>query len=70
MSKEVPECGNTFKDQYLPPGTKVGYCAWGIFRRSDIWGEDSSEFRPERWLDCSKDQLRVMEGTLELVFGY
>ena len=70
MSKEVPECGNTFKDQYLPPGTKVGYCAWGICRRSDIGGEDVSEFHPERWLDCSKDQLRVMEGTLGLVFGY
>lgn len=70
MSKEVPSGGDTFKGQYLPGGTKIGYCAWGIFRRTDIWGEDANEFRPERWLDSPKDQLRLMEGTLELVFGY
>ncbi|RBQ67894.1 hypothetical protein FVER14953_13512 [Fusarium verticillioides] len=70
MSKEVPQGGDTFKGQYLPEGTKIGYCAWGIFRRTDIWGEDSDEFRPERWLHSSVDSLRLMEGTLELVFGY
>ncbi|RBR23678.1 uncharacterized protein FIESC28_03474 [Fusarium coffeatum] len=70
MSKEVPAGGDTFKGHYLPGGTKIGYCAWGIFRRTDVWGEDANEFRPERWLDSSKDQLRLMEGTLELVFGY
>ncbi|GKU10634.1 unnamed protein product [Fusarium langsethiae] len=70
MSKEVPAGGDTFKGKYLPGGTKIGYCAWGIFRRRDIWGDDADEFRPERWLDCSEDQLRLMEGTLELVFGY
>lgn len=70
MSKQVPQGGDTFRGKYLPQGTKIGYCAWGIFRRTDIWGEDSDKFRPERWLDCSEDKLRLMEGTLELVFGY
>ncbi|KAM0298168.1 hypothetical protein HYE67_001208 [Fusarium culmorum] len=70
MSKEVPAGGDTFKGKYLPGGTKIGYCAWGIFRRRDIWGEDADEFRPERWLESSEDQLRLMEGTIELVFGY
>lgn len=70
MSKEVSEGGDTFKGKYLPQGTKIGYCGWGIFRRTNIWGEDSDEFRPERWLDCSEDKLRLMEGALELVFGY
>jgi cytochrome P450 len=70
MSKEVPEGGDTFKGVYLPEGTKIGYCAWGIYRRRDIWGEDADEFRPERWLEASPDQLRLMEGTIELVFGH
>jgi cytochrome P450 len=70
MSKEVPQGGDTFKGHYLPEGTKIGYCAWGIFRRTDIWGEDSDEFRPERWLHSSVNSLRTMEATLELVFGY
>ncbi|KAF5565939.1 pisatin demethylase (cytochrome P450) [Fusarium pseudoanthophilum] len=70
MSNKVPQGGDTFKGQYLPEGTKIGYCAWGIFRRTDIWSEDSDEFRPERWPHSSVNSLRLMEGTFELVFGY
>lgn len=70
MSKEVPRGGDTFKGHYLPEGTKIGYCAWGIFRRTDIWGEDADEFRPERWLESPEDRLHLMDSTLELVFGY
>jgi cytochrome P450 len=55
---------------FLPEGTQVGYCAWGIYRRRDIFGQDADEFRPERWLEASPDQLRLMEGTLDLVFGH
>lgn len=70
MSKEVPPEGDTFKGVYLPGGTKIGYCAWGIYRRRDIWGDDADEFRPERWLESPQEKLRLMESTLELVFGY
>ncbi|KAI1015381.1 hypothetical protein LB504_010958 [Fusarium proliferatum] len=66
MSKEVPQGGDTFKGQYLPQGTKIGYCAWGIFRRTDIWGEDSDEFRPERWLDYSMINFVLWKGLLSL----
>ncbi|OHW98813.1 cytochrome P450 [Colletotrichum incanum] len=72
MSKEVSNggAGDTFKGVHLPEGTRIGYCAWGIFRRSEIWGPDSHSFRPERWLEADAERLRLMEGTLELVFGY
>lgn len=70
MAKEVPPGGDTFKGVFLPGGTKIGYCAWGIFRRADVWGDDAHEFRPERWLGVPPDKLQQMEGTLELVFGY
>ncbi|EFQ32001.1 cytochrome P450 [Colletotrichum graminicola] len=72
MSKEVCNggAGDTFKGVHLPEGTRIGYCAWGIFRRQDIWGPDSHLFRPERWLEADAERLRTMEGTLELVFGY
>ena len=61
MAKEVPKGGDVFKGQYLPEGTHIGYCAWGIFRRKDIWGEDAQEYRPERWLDSTPEKLREME---------
>lgn len=70
MAKEVPKGGDTFKGVFLPEGTRIGYGAWGIFRREDIWGDDSHEYRPERWLESSPEKLREMESTLELIFGY
>ncbi|KAK2054176.1 cytochrome P450 [Colletotrichum caudatum] len=70
MSKEVPKCGDTFKGVHLPEGTRVGYNAWGIFHRTDFWGPDSHEFRPQRWLEAEEGNLKLMEGTLELISGY
>ncbi|KAK4069810.1 transcriptional regulator family: Fungal Specific TF [Purpureocillium lilacinum] len=57
MAKEVPKGGDTFKGTFFPEGTRIGYCAWGVFR-------------PERWLEASPEKLREMDGTVELVFGY
>ena len=33
----------------VPRGTAVEFHASALHRRSDLWGEDASEFRPERW---------------------
>jgi cytochrome P450 len=70
MTKDVPEGGDTINSLYIPEGTKIGYCAWGVFRDKKIWGEDSQVFRPERWLDGPPEKIRLQESTLELVFGY
>ncbi|KAK4167943.1 cytochrome P450 [Cladorrhinum sp. PSN259] len=68
--KVVPPGGDTFKGVHLPAGTWVGYCAWGVMRRPEIFGEDAAEFRPERWLEAGPEKLKEMESTLELTFGY
>ncbi|GKT88616.1 pisatin demethylase [Colletotrichum tofieldiae] len=70
MSKEVPKGGDTFKGVYLPEGTRIGYGAWGIFRLAEVWGQDADEFRPDRWLEADAERSRLMETTLELVFGH
>lgn len=70
MSKDVPPAGDTFKGTFIPGGTRIGYCAWGIFRDKEIWGDDADEFRPERWLEASPEKLKELESTLELVFSY
>ncbi|TDZ40601.1 Cytochrome P450 monooxygenase lolP1 [Colletotrichum spinosum] len=70
MTKEVPKGGDTFKGVHFPEGTRIGWGAWGIFHRTDLWGSDADVFRPERWLEADAEQLRLMEGTLELIFGY
>ncbi|OCL05628.1 cytochrome P450 [Glonium stellatum] len=74
LSKVVPPEGDTVeidgKKMYLPGGTNVGYCAWGIHRNKDVFGEDADVFRPERWLEASGENLAHMTKTAELVWGW
>lgn len=70
MAKEAPIEGHHWKGVFIPGGTRVGLCAWGIFRRQDIWGADADEFHPERWLSSTPEKLHLMEGTLELIFSH
>ncbi|PHH91604.1 hypothetical protein CDD83_11008 [Cordyceps sp. RAO-2017] len=70
MAKEVPQGGDNFKGMFFPEGTRIGYCAWGVARWPQVWGDDAHEFRPERWIEASPAKLREMDGTVELVFGY
>ena len=70
MTKEVPPGGDTIHSLFLPEGTKIGYCAWGVFRDKETWGEDSNVFRPERWLEGPSETIQAQESTLELIFGY
>jgi cytochrome P450 len=70
MSKQVPPQGDTFKGTWLPGGTKIGNCTWGLLRRKDIWGEDSDSFKPDRWLETDEEKLREMESVVDLVFGF
>ncbi|PHH79236.1 hypothetical protein CDD80_5320 [Ophiocordyceps camponoti-rufipedis] len=70
MAKEVPKGGDTHKGIFLPEGTRIGYCAWGVARWPDVWGPDAHEFRPERWTEASPELLREMDATADLIFGY
>ncbi|KAL8638941.1 MAG: hypothetical protein Q9228_003954 [Teloschistes exilis] len=53
---ELKECTipTTFPDgTYLPRGSVVIWVPWALGRSHDIWGGESEEFKPERWLDSS-----------------
>lgn len=44
---------------------------YNIHRHKDIFGEDASEFRPERWLDTdTKHMDRAMFQVCETFYGY
>ncbi|KAK2595477.1 hypothetical protein QQS21_006817 [Conoideocrella luteorostrata] len=34
---------------YVPKGTDVAYSVYIMHRRTDLWGDDSALFKPERW---------------------
>ncbi|KAE8450470.1 hypothetical protein EG329_006200 [Mollisiaceae sp. DMI_Dod_QoI] len=70
MSKVVPPEGDTINGRFIPGGTYIGKCDWAIQRSQKIYGEDSTLFRPERWLEAKGEALEKMERTLGLVWGY
>ena len=72
MSKVVPPEGAILLDKFVPGGTCIGYCAWGLHRKRATFGADADIFRPERWLphDTNESRLAEMNKTVDLVFGY
>lgn len=34
---------------FVPKGSRVVYSVYALHRRTDIYGADADEFRPERW---------------------
>ncbi|KAI4271167.1 MAG: hypothetical protein LQ337_006202 [Flavoplaca oasis] len=45
---------------FVPQGTQVAYGVYAMHRRTDLYGEDAEDFKPERWLDEEgKKGLRV-----------
>ncbi|KIM24678.1 hypothetical protein M408DRAFT_26799 [Serendipita vermifera MAFF 305830] len=53
---------------YIPKGSLIN-CNIGFFMRDPrIWGEDSQEFKPERFLDVDSDKLPDM-GSVPFGFG-
>lgn len=80
FSRVVPKNGDVVtvegKEYFLPGGTFIGYSAWGMHRTNkEVYGEDASVFRPERWLVDDKDQiandrLTRMQKTNDLIFNH
>ncbi|ETO71760.1 hypothetical protein F444_11949 [Phytophthora nicotianae P1976] len=42
---------------FVPKGTNVGMCHFGAARRTEVWGSDATEFKPERFIDPETGKL-------------
>lgn len=40
----------TIIGQFVPKGTKVILAPWAVNMSKELWGEDASDFNPDRWL--------------------
>ncbi|CZT20252.1 related to pisatin demethylase cytochrome P450 [Ramularia collo-cygni] len=69
LERSVPSEGATLCGFPLVAGTNVSMMAPVVQVDPDVFGEDSQEFRPERWLDSDPEQLKLMERSM-LVFGH
>lgn len=70
LSKKTPPEGDTINGRFVPGGTDIGQCAWGLQRSKIVYGEDSMLFRPERWLEAKGEKLEKMEKSVGLVWGF
>jgi cytochrome P450 len=68
LPRVVPEGGVELCGKFIAAGTVIGCNAWTIHRDRDVFGEDADQFRPERWIDNSEQDIRRMEA-LSLHFG-
>ncbi|GKT97219.1 putative cytochrome P450 [Colletotrichum tofieldiae] len=65
--KAVPPGGDTIAGIWVPGGTVIGHCHYGMMRNKKIFGEDVDIFWPERYL--YEPNGEEMQRTVELVFG-
>jgi cytochrome P450 len=63
LERYVPPEGMAIDNHFLPGGTVVGINAWVVHRNLAIF-PSPEEFRPERWLDATPQQLKEMEQTM------
>ncbi|KAI6382458.1 hypothetical protein MCOR25_000750 [Pyricularia grisea] len=70
MGVVVPPGGDVLCGINVPEGTEVGWSAFSLQKREDIFGSDAACFRPERWLEADQESLRTMNATWDLIFKY
>lgn len=63
LERYIPESGAEICGHKLPAGTNVSTSAPLIHMNKDVFGNDAEAFRPERWLEASPEQLRLMENS-------
>lgn len=63
LERIVPAGGVTLCGEYIPAGTIVGCNAWTV-HRDPLFGEHTEQYRPQRWIDASTEQKRLMENSI------
>ncbi|WPH01320.1 putative cytochrome P450 [Acrodontium crateriforme] len=57
LARVVPPGGAVISGYHFPAGTVVGVNAWVLHRDKTVFGPDADMFRPERWLQSSKEDI-------------
>lgn len=58
--RRTPPEGIEIASQWIPGSVLVGSNAFVIHRDKSVFGQDAAEFRPERWLESSPEQISLM----------
>ncbi|GLD91791.1 hypothetical protein PINS_up000324 [Pythium insidiosum] len=70
MNSRVARTDTTLSDgTFIPEGTRVIIPTYAVGRFKWIWGDDASEFKPERWIDASTGKLTPVSPSKYLIFN-
>jgi cytochrome P450 len=63
IEREVPANGPGIEiaGVYVPPGMVVAVNTHALNLNPAVWGPQTDEYRPERWIECDEAQLQKME---------
>ncbi|KAJ5496544.1 Cytochrome P450 [Penicillium fimorum] len=61
MDRVVPKGGMKICGRHIPAGTSIGCQSRVIHLDKGVYGKDAENFRPERWLEASEEQRKLME---------
>jgi len=64
LERVTPPQGIEICGRHIPGGTIVGCSAWVIHKRPDVFGDNVDSYRPERWLEADKEQLKEMNANM------
>ncbi|KAE8399510.1 cytochrome P450 [Aspergillus pseudonomiae] len=67
--RKAPNGGLTYKGIYIPEGTAVASSPWITMKSTVLYGDDAAVYRPERWLEASRERLREWD-RYEFHWGY
>ena len=70
LERYIPPEGATICDNELPGGTNVSVNLAVIHMDKVVFGEDADHFRPERWIEASLEQLKLMDRSFLAVRSY
>ncbi|KAF2819337.1 cytochrome P450 [Ophiobolus disseminans] len=68
IQRYSPPGGLTLAGTHIPAGMRVGLNPSVVQHHKEVFGEDAKSFRPERWLDSSPEQVKLM-GKCMMQFG-
>jgi cytochrome P450 len=51
ITRQVPPGGAEIEGHSLPGSTRVALNGWVLHRNREIFGDDATSYRPERWLE-------------------
>ncbi|BGP28797.1 hypothetical protein JCM10296v2_000533 [Rhodotorula toruloides] len=68
LPRIVPKEGAVLAGRYFAPDTHVAMSPLVFHRRTEAFGPDAAVFRPERWLEATEEEKKVMERNL-ITFG-